>query len=530
MENIRELIDSGRAVLGIELGSTRIKAVLIDDNHKPIASGGHSWENRYEEGIWCYHLEDVHEGLRDCFQDLQNDVQKKYGTQIKNLAAMGISAMMHGYMTFNKENEMIHRFRTWRNTNAAEAAAELTELFDFNMPDRWSGAQLYQSILEDMDHVKDINYMTTLSGYVHWKLTGEKVLSVGDASGMFPIDTTTNDFNSEMLDKFDAHVAHKGYPWKVKEILPKVLVAGQNAGYLTEEGAAFLDPTGNLQAGVPFCAPEGDVGTGMVATNSVAPGTGNFSAGTSGFLMVVFEKPLSKMYRVIDICQTPDGYPVGQIHSNTCTSDLNAWVNLFGEFAALTGNKMSPDELFGTLYNEALKGDPDCGGLTSYGYYSGEFITDVPGGRPLFVRKPSDNLSLANFMRSHLYASVAVVRIGTDIMTKEENVPIRRMTGHGGLFKTPVVGQKIMAASLGIPVSCMETAGEGGAWGIALLAAYLINNGGQSLSDYLDEKVFADCQVTTIDPDPEDVKGYEVFIERYKAAMDTERMAVKNLP
>ena len=522
----KKCIEEGKAILGIELGSTRIKAVLIDEDHKPIASGGHGWENRQEDGIWTYHLDDIHEGLQACFKDLAKNVKDTYGVELKEVAGIGISAMMHGYMAFDEKGTLLAPFRTWRNNNAARAAAILTEVFDFNMPDRWSGAQLYQSVLEDMDHVKDIRYLTTLAGYIHWILTGEKVLSVGDASGMFPINVETKDFDEKMMHQFDELVADKHYPWKVRDILPKVLVAGDEAGRLTPEGALFLDPTGTLQPGAPFCAPEGDVGTGMVATNSVSPATGNVSAGTSAFLMVVLEKPLSKVYRALDICQTPDGFPVAQVHANTCTSDLNAWVSLFGEFASLTGTKLSTDELFGLLYNQALTGDADCGGLLSYGYCAGEFLTSVEEGRPLFVRKPTDKLSLANFMRSHLFSAVSIIRIGTDIMIKEENVRIARLTGHGGFFKTPLVGQSVMAAALNTPVSVMETAGEGGAWGIALLAAYMKNKeAGETLAAYLDQKVFSDSKVTTVDPKPEDVQGYTEYIERYKLGLDAERAA-----
>ena len=525
----KRLIEEGKAVLGLELGSTRIKAVLIDTAHTPIASGSHSWENRLEEGIWTYSLKDIHDGVQDCYRKLAEDVAQKYGVRLTKLAALGISAMMHGYLPFDKNGNLLSRFRTWRNTNAAPAAAKLSQLFQFNIPDRWSGAQLYQSILDGEEHVKDIAYLTTLSGYIHWLLTGKKVISIGDASGILPIDPDTLDFNKTMLAQFDELIAPMGYPWKVEEILPKVLVAGQPAGSLTEEGARFLDPSGNLESGIPLCPPEGDAQTGMVATNSVAKRTGNISAGTSGFLMAVMEKSLSKMYRAIDIIQTPDGSSVGMIHANTCTSDLDAWVRLFGEFARLSCHEMNPDELYGLLYREAMKGDADCGGLLSYGYYAGEFVTDLPEGRPLFVRKPTDSLNLANFMRAHLYSSVAIIRMGVDIM-KKEGIQIDRLTGHGGLFKTRGVGQHIVADALDIPVSVMETAGEGGAWGIALLAAYLVwRREGESLPAYLEEQVFQGNAGESVLPEPEACKGYDRFLERYLAGLKAERAAVDEL-
>ena len=527
--NTKKFIEEGKAVLGIELGSTRIKAVLIDQNHQPVASGNHSWENRLEDGIWTYSLQDIHEGIQDCYRKLAEDVQQKYGVVLTSLSAIGISAMMHGYLPFDGNGKLLSRFRTWRNTNAAPAAARLSELFQFNIPDRWSGAQLFQSILDKEEHVKDIAYITTLSGYIHWLLTGEKVISIGDASGMFPIDPDTLDFNGHMLTQFDELIEPEGYPWKIRDILPKVLVAGQEAGVLSEEGARFLDPAGNLKPGIVLCPPEGDAQTGMVATNSVAKRTGNISAGTSGFLMAVMEKSMSKMYRAIDIIQTPDGSTVGMIHANTCTSDLDAWVRLFGEFARLSGHEMEPDELYGLLYHEALKGDADCGGLVSYGYYAGEFVTDLPEGRPMFVRKPTDELKLSNFMRAHLYSSVAIIRMGVDIM-KKEDMKIDRLTGHGGLFKTKGVGQRIVAGALDIPVSVMETAGEGGAWGIALLAAYLVwHKEQETLPEYLDKQVFKGNAGETVMPVPEDVKGFYQFLKNYISGLDAERAAVNGL-
>lgn len=524
----KKYIEEGKGIIGLELGSTRIKAVLINDAHEPIAVGGHSWENQLKNGIWTYSMEDIHHGLQACYADLADDVRKKYGIALKKVTAIGISAMMHGYLPFDKDGNLLSMFRTWRNMNASEAAARLSDLFQFNIPDRWSLAQLYQSILDKEEHVKNITFLTTLSGYIHWKLTGEKVLSIGDASGMAPIDPETLSYDRRMLKQFSDVIAPMGYPWKIEEILPKVLVAGQNAGYLTEEGAKFLDPSGNLEAGIPLCPPEGDAQTGMVATNSVAKRTGNVSAGTSGFINIVLEKNLSKMHRAVEVIQTPDGSAVGMIHANTCTSDLNAWVSLFGEFAELTGTKISTDELFGLLYNQALKGEADCGGLVSYGYYSGESVTEVPEGRPMFFRKPTDRLSIANFMRSHLFSSVAVIRMGIDIMAEQGDVKIDRLTGHGGLFKTKAVGQKIMAAALNSPISVMETAGEGGAWGVALLAAYLVRHEeGETLSEYLEDKVFKGNNGETVSPEPKDVEGFNRFLESYKAGLAAERAAAE---
>lgn len=527
---IAEVIKSGRAVLGIELGSTRIKAVLIDENHKPIASGSHGWENSYENGIWTYTLEEVWSGLQDCYQDLVSDVKEKYGVTITSLASIGISAMMHGYLAFDKEDKLLVPFRTWRNTITGRAADELSELFNYNIPQRWSIAHLYQSILEGQDHVGSVDFFTTLAGYVHWKLTGKKVLGVGDASGMFPIDVDKGDFYQEMIDKFDHLVEGKNYPWKLRQLMPQVLSAGVDAGCLTEEGAKLLDVSGNLEAGIPLCPPEGDAGTGMAATNSVAQRTGNVSAGTSVFAMIVLEKELSKMYREIDMVTTPSGSLVAMSHANNCTSDLNAWVNLFKEFAENFGVEVDMNQLYGTLYNKALEGDPDCGGLLSYGYFSGENIIEMEEGRPLFVRTPESRFNLANFMRVHLFTALGALKIGMDILQKEEHVQIDKMLGHGGLFKTKGVGQKVMAASIDAPVYVMETAGEGGAWGIALLAAYMANKeAGETLESYLSNKVFAGDEGTRMDPDPRDVEGFETFIERYKRGIAIEKCAVENL-
>ena len=524
----KSTIETGKAILGIELGSTRIKAVLIDQENKPIAQGSHSWENQLVDGLWTYSLDAIWHGLQDCYADLRSNVQKQYGIEIESLAAMGVSAMMHGYMAFNEKAEILAPFRTWRNTNTGRAAAELSELFVYNIPVRWSISHLYQAILNDEPHVKDIHYLTTLAGYVHWQLTGEKVLGIGDASGMLPIDTSTKDYSAQMIEKFDKLIAPKGYGWKVKDILPKVLLAGADAGMLTTEGAKRLDVSGHLKAGIPVCPPEGDAGTGMVATNAVKQRTGNVSAGTSSFSMIVLEKELSKPYEMIDMVTTPDGSLVAMVHCNNCTSDLNAWVNIFKEYQELLGVPVNMDEIFGKLYNHALTGDTDCGGLISYNYISGEPVTGLEEGRPLFVRSANDKFNLANFMRAHLYASVGVLKIGNDILFNDEKIKVDRITGHGGLFKTKGVGQRVLAAAINSPISVMETAGEGGAWGIALLASYLVNNAtGQTLADFLDKQVFADNTGIEIAPTAEDVAGFNAYIKNYKAGLPIEEAATK---
>lgn len=530
MNSCKEIIESGKAFLGIEFGSTRIKAVLIDETHTPIASGSHKWENRLEEGFWTYSLEDIWNGLRKCYKDLTQDVRTRYGVGIKKLSAIGFSAMMHGYMAFDKEGNLLVPFRTWRNSTTGQAAKKLTELFDYNIPERWSIAHLYQAVLNGEEHVKNIDYVTTLAGYIHWKMTGEKVLGIGDVSGMFPIDSEIGNYQAEMVDKFDDLLKEKNYPWKLEEIFPKVLLAGEKAGVLTEEGARLLDESGQLEAGIPLCPPEGDAGTGMVATNSVGVRTGNVSAGTSVFAMIVLEKALSKVYPEIDMVTTPDGYPVAMVHANNCTSDLNAWVELFKEFAETMGIELDMDELYGTLYRKALEGDKDCGGLLSYGFLSGEFIMGITEGRPMFVRTPDSRFNLANFMRSHLYAALGTLKVGMDILNEGETVSIDKMTGHGGLFKTEGVGQKIMAAAVKAPVSVMETAGEGGPWGEAILAAYMVNKAeDETLQDYLNRKVFADAKCVTIEPNTEDMEGLESYISKFKEGIEMERIATKVL-
>ncbi len=526
----KTLIASGKAVLGIEFGSTRIKAVLIGEKNEPIASGSHDWENRYENGIWTYSLEDIWNGLQDCYRDLCADVMAAYQEKIETLAAIGFSGMMHGYMAFDKDNQQLAQFRTWRNTITGEASEKLTALFNYNIPQRWSIAHLYQAILNKEEHVGQISYLTTLAGYIHWSLTGEKVLGVGEASGMFPIDVETGNFYASMITKFDEAVSGCNYPWKLAEIMPKVLTAGESAGVLTEKGAKLLDPTGTLKAGIPFCPPEGDAGTGMAATNSVAKRTGNVSAGTSVFAMVVLEKELKKVYPELDLVTTPSGDLVAMVHCNNCTSDLNAWVNIFKEFAEAYGIKTDMNKLFGTLYNKALEGDADCGGLLAYNYFSGEHVTGFEEGRPLFVRRPDSHFNLANFMRVHLFTSLGALKTGLDILLKEEGVQVDSILGHGGLFKTKGVGQKILAAAMDAPVSVMETAGEGGAWGIALLASYMVNKAeNESLADFLSAKVFAGQKSESVQPDAADVAGFDQFIARYTNGLPIERAAVDSL-
>lgn len=530
INDIKNAIINGKTVLGIELGSTRIKAVLIDEDNTPIASGSYDWENRYVNNIWTYSLDDVWTGVQDSYQKMAKDVKEKYGVIIETIGAIGFSAMMHGYMAFNKEGELLVPFRTWRNTITEKASEELTQLFNYHIPQRWSIAHLYQAILNEEEHVENISFQTTLAGYIHWKLTGQKVLGVGEASGMFPIDIDTKSFNTRMIEQFDDLIASKNFSWKLEDILPKVLSAGEEAGGLTEEGAKLLDVTGKLKAGIPLCPPEGDAGTGMVATNSIAKRTGNVSAGTSVFAMIVLEKDLSKAYEEIDLVTTPTGNLVGMVHCNNCTSDLNAWVGLFKEFSEAMGMEVDMNKLFATLYNKALEGDADCGGLLAYNYFSGEHITGFEEGRPLFVRTPESKFNLANFMRVHLFTSLGALKTGLDILLKEEGVQVDQILGHGGLFKTKDVGQKIMAAAIDAPVSVMETAGEGGAWGIAVLASYMINKAeNETLDDYLTNKVFAGQSGTKIEPDSKDVEGFNKFIKRYTNGLAIERAAVDNL-
>jgi len=524
----RSTIRSGKAILGIELGSTRIKCVLIDEENKPIAQGSHEWENKLVDGLWTYSIDDIWNGIQACYSDLRANVLGQYGLEIENLACLGISAMMHGYMAFDGEGNILSPFRTWRNTNTARAAKELSELFVYNIPLRWSISHLYQAILDGENHVKDIDYLTTLAGYVHWKLTGRRVLGVGDASGMIPVDPLTKDYDKVMVDKFDKIISDRNLGWKLLDILPESIPAGTEAGTLTPEGARKLDVSGNLRPGTPLCPPEGDAGTGMVATNAVKQRTGNVSAGTSSFSMIVLEKELSRPYEVIDMVTTPDGSLVAMVHCNNCTSDLNGWAGLFREYQQLLGLPVDMGEIYTKLFEAALKGDADCGGLISYNYVSGEPVTGFADGRPLFVRSATDRFNLSNFMRSILYATVGVLKVGNDILFKEEKIKVDRITGHGGLFKSTNAGQKILAAALNSPISVMETAGEGGAWGIALLGAYLVRNTlNLSLGDWLEQGVFAGNSGVSVDPDPSEVEGFDSYIRNYMAALPIEAAAVQ---
>lgn len=522
-------MDWKKTVLGIELGSTRIKAVLIDEHHMPIASGDHEWENQLKDGIWTYPMDAVHEGLQACYAELKADAESKFGEALTEVGAIGISAMMHGYLPFDSDGRQLAEFRTWRNTITGQAAEELTGLLGFNIPQRWSIAHLYQAILNGEEHVADIDYLTTLAGYVHRRLTGERVMGVGEASGMFPIDSSKADYDQEMVDKFDELIAGKGYPWKLRDILPEVKTAGEAGGTLTDEGAAFLDPTGTLKAGIPVAPCEGDAGTGMAATNSVRVRTGNVSAGTSDFAMIVTDHQLG-VHREIDMVTTPSGAPVAMVHCNNCTSDINAWAGLFAEFAEAIGADISKGDLFALLFKKALEGAPDCGGLMSFNYFSGEGVTDLDEGRPVFMRSGNCDLSLADFMRTHLLSALATLKIGLDILTEKESVRIDKLYGHGGFFKTPEVGQRMLSAAVGAPVSVMETAGEGGPYGMALLSAYMIWRGdGESLEDYLDDKVFVGAATSTLMADEEEVSGFSDFLDRYIKALPVEKAAIQCL-
>ena len=527
-EQIIRTITEGRAVLGLEFGSTRIKAVLIGDDFIPFAQGNHDWENRLEDGVWTYHMDDIWGGLQDCYADLVRDVKEQYGVELTKLAALGISGMMHGYLAFDKEGNLLVPFRTWRNTMTEQSAAELTAAFDFNIPQRWTIAHIYQAVLNGEAHVPQVDFVTTLAGYIHWQLTGQKVVGVGEASGIFPIDSETNDYNEEMLDKMDGLLAAKGVAWKIRDVLPKVKVAGEDAGVLTAEGAKLLDPSGKLEAGAPMAAPEGDAGTGMTATNSVAARTGNVSAGTSIFAMIVLEKALSKVYEEIDMVTTPTGKAVAMVHCNNCTSDINAWVGLLKQSLALFGAKPDMNELYTKLFQVALEGAKDCGGIISYNYFSGEGVTHLNEGMPMLLRKPDADMSIANFMRTHLNSAIATLVLGMRIL-RDEKVKIDSITGHGGYFKTPEVGQKLLAAASGAPVTVTKTAGEGGPWGMALLAAYLLgvqNGYGETLEKFLSDKVFADSESLTIAPDADDEAGFSAWLADYEKYLPAEKAAI----
>lgn len=522
-----DIID-GRTTLGIEFGSTRIKAVLIDSKFSAVATGSYEWENKLEDGVWTYALDDIWKGLRMSYRKLASEVFEKYGETLSAVGAIGFSAMMHGYMAFDKKEQLLVPFRTWRNSMTEEAEQKLTEQFSYNIPQRWSIAHLYQAILNKENHIEQIDYLTTLAGYIHWQLTDEKVIGIGDASGMFPIDIATKTYHQKMIETFGQLVEKEDVTMDLHAILPKVLLAGDEAGKLTQEGAYLLDPTGNLKPGIPICPPEGDAGTGMVATNSVAKRTGNVSVGTSAFAMIVLEKELQAVYPEIDLVTTPSGELVGMVHTNNCSSDINAWMKLFQEVTATFGFEVSTEKLFSMLLKEALNGNPDCGGLLSYGYYSGENITGVNEGRPLFVRSPESKFNLANFMRVHLASAFGAMRMGLDIL-KQEQIQIDTLVGHGGIFKTPEVGQRILAAAMRAPITVMDTASEGGAWGIALLAAYMKSGAKQSLAAFLSQEVFKDNHGVTLEPTEDEMAGYEVFLKRYREGIEIEKQAIENL-
>lgn len=524
--NAKHIIENGQAYLGIELGSTRIKSVLIDEQGGILAKGSFEWKNHFVDGIWTYPLDEVWVGIAASYRDMNQEVQQKYGIHVTHLAAIGISAMMHGYLPFDAQDNQLAEFRTWRNNTTAVAADLLTEKLRYNIPQRWSVAHLYQAILDQEPHVKDVNFITTLAGYVHWQLTGEKVLGIGDASGMFPIDSNSKDYDHTILATFNDLISNRQFNWSLEHILPKVLVAGQNAGTLTTKGAKLLDPTGNLQAGCVLCPPEGDAGTGMMATNSIKVKTGNVSAGTSAFAMVVLEKPLSTVYRDLDMVTTPAGNLVAMAHSQNCSSDLNAWFSLFGDVLHTFNVNISSDELYGNLFSQALKAKPDGGGLLSYCFYSGEHGVNLTTGCPLFLHPAKADFSLANFILVQLYTSFGAMKLGMDTLTKTENVKINKIFAHGGLFKSKAVSQRVLAAALNVPVAVMETASEGGAWGIALLAAYT-QQASRSLTEYLDEVIFVNSADDVAQPDPIWVQGYEQFIQRYKDGLPIEQAAAQ---
>ena len=504
--------------LGIELGSTRIKAVAIDENHQLISSGDYGWMSDFKNGIWTYDLDEAFIGLKTALKKIKNR---------ENIKAMGVSGMMHGYLAFDKDWNLLVPFRTWQNTITAEASTELTELFGFNIPQRWSIAHLYQAILNKEEHIDKIAHITTLAGYIHYMLTGVNVVGIGEASGVFPIDSDNHCFDKEMTEKFNALISKYHLPWKLEDVLPNVLVAGEKAGTLTEQGAKLIDNL--LPTGILFAPPEGDAGTGMVATNAVAPKTGNISAGTSIFSMVVLEKSLENVHEEIDMVTTPSGKPVAMVHCNNCTNDSNAWVSVLKETAGLFGAEPTDSDLYTRLYEKSLEGDPDCGGVLVCNYMAGEGVTHFDTGRPLVVRTPEAKFTLSNFFRATLYSTMATLKIGMDILAKE-SVCIDSLTGHGGLFKTPVVGQKYMAAACNAPVTCMETAGEGGPYGMALLAAYTAKKlDNEALETYLSKNVFNYVSGTTLNPEQADVQGFDAYIANYKRLLKVEKAATENI-
>lgn len=524
----RAAVESGAAALGIEFGSTRIKAVLIGPDLLPVATGGHDWRSTLADGIWTYSLDDVWRGVQSAYADLAAAVQEQLGVELRRVKALGVSAMMHGYLAFDADGEQLAEFRTWQNTMTQDAASELTQSFQQNIPQRWSVAHLYQAILKGEEHVGRLDHLTTLAGYVHWKLSGEQILGVGDASGVFPIDLTTGTFSEKMLGQFDALVADRGFPWKLADLLPAVRRAGESAGSLTQEGARLLDPTGQLEPGASMAPPEGDAGTGMVATNAVGRRTANVSAGTSIFAMVVLEGELKQLHEEIDLVTTPAGDLVAMAHCNNGTLDLSAWVRLFGEALGAFGLEVDTSTLFETLYRAALDGAPDGGGMLAYNFVAGEHVVGMEEGRPMFLRRPSSDFSLANFMRTHLFSALGALRVGMDVLTEDEGVRVDSMFAHGGLFKTQGVAQDFLAAAMNTPVSVGEIAGEGGAWGMALLAAYL-GSADRPLADWLAEEVFANAEVSTTEPDPRIVEGFNQFMERFRRGLVVHRAAIDSL-
>lgn len=514
--------------LGVEFGSTRIKAVLVDENCTPVATGSYDWENQLVDGIWTYSLNEVWNGLQSAYKALKEDFRNRYGVNLTKLSSVGFSAMMHGYLPFDNYGNQLAEFRTWRNTTTYQAASKLTKLFNFNIPQRWSIAHLYQAILNGEEHVSKIDFITTLAGYVHWKLSGKKVLGIGEASGMFPIDSQINDYDKNMLSLFSQLDDVKKYSLNIEEILPKVLVAGDSAGILTKEGALLIDPSGELQEGAIMCPPEGDAGTGMTATNSVRVKTGNVSAGTSIFSMIVLDKKLSQVYEKIDMVTTPTGKPVAMVHCNNCCTDLDYWVKLFIEFNKITGGNLTKPQIYDLLYNEALKGDADAGNLVNFNYFSGEPVTELDSGRPLFARCENAVFNLSNFMRAQVYSTMAALKVGMEIL-EAENVEIECLNGHGGLFKTDYVGQRLMAGAMNTPVAVMETSGEGGAWGIAILASYSYDNKNKSLEDYLDDYIFNKYKSKIVEPVKEDVDGFKKYMDLYKKALKVEKSAIENI-
>ena len=524
--DIERLIAEGECSLGIELGSTRIKGILITPDTKPVASGSFDWENRNEGGVWIYTLDDILTGINACYQSLKADVKKKYGIKLAKLKNMGVSAMMHGYMAFDKNDNLLAPFRTWRNTMTAAESEELSELFSYPIPQRWTISHLLKDIKEEKEYLGNLDHVMTLAAYVHYLLTGEKKIGIGDASGMFPIDFSTSDYSEKAISLFEEKYLKGHYTWGIRDIFPEVLIAGDNAGYLTSEGARLLDD--ELETGAVFCPPEGDAETGMTATDSVRERTGNVSAGTSAFVMAILEKPLSKVYPVLDIVATPDGKPAAMAHSNNCTSSYDGWMRIFKEVIERLGLNIPKGKLYDTVLLSSLDADKDAGGMLSYGYISGEHITGFEEGRPLTVRMPESRFSLPNLMLSELYSALSAMRIGLDILFDEEGVQLDFITGHGGFFKTKESGAHAMAAALRTPCRVMETAGEGGAWGIAILASYL-DHANFSLPDYLDEYAFSDSSSYMYTATDEERKGYDKYLERYKKGLAIERAAIYNL-